>query len=117
MFSFAHFYSDIFNFCTFISLNKILLMRKIMSACFCFILSYVTLSSFAQNNIAYTRHDTMIPMRDGVKLYTVYYTPNNVKVPVPILIMRTPYGSDHIGSPAAMPYLKELAAEGYIFVI
>jgi hypothetical protein len=52
----------------------------------------IVLCSFAQRKIDYTRHDTMIPMRDGVKLYTVYYTPNNTSGPVPVLIQRTPYG-------------------------
>lgn len=76
---------------------------------------YVALSGFAQNKIEYTRHDTMIPMRDGVKLYTVYYTPNTTN-PVPILIQRTPYGSADFQSPDKIPYVKDMAAEGYIFV-
>ena len=73
--------------------------------------------SIAQNKIEYTRHDTMIPMRDGVKLYTVYYTPNNVPAPVPILIQRTPYGSEDMGNPTKSSYVGNMAAEGYIFVM
>ncbi len=93
-----------------------LTMRKIISTCFCFTLSCcVTLSSFAQNKIVYARHDMMIPMRDGVKLYTIYYTPN-ISEPVPILIQRTPYGSEDFQSPDKTPYVKDMAAEGYIFV-
>ena len=76
---------------------------------------YVALSCFAQNKIEYTRHDTMIPMRDGVKLYTVYYTPKTPNS-VPILIQRTPYGSADFQSPDKIPYVKDMAAEGYIFV-
>lgn len=36
----------------------------------------------------------MIPMRDGVKLYTVIFSPVNPKHDYPILIQRTPYGAD-----------------------
>ena len=56
-------------------------------------------------------------MRDGVKLYTVIYTPSNTTGPVPILIMRTPYGSKNLRSPDSIPYVRDLAIEGYIFVI
>jgi uncharacterized protein len=34
----------------------------------------------------------MIPMRDGVKLYTQVYTPTRATEPVPMLLLRTPYG-------------------------
>src|SRR3954451_11798018 len=88
-------------------------MRKTL----CFVLSLcIVLCSVAQNKIEYTRHDTMIPMRDGVRLYTVYYTPNNAPGPVPILIERTPYGSEDMESPDKSAYVKDMAAEGYIFV-
>jgi hypothetical protein len=40
----------------------------------------------------FTRIETMIPMRDGVKLYTQVYTPTAAKEPVPMLLLRTPYG-------------------------
>jgi uncharacterized protein len=59
----------------------------------------------------------MVPTRDGIKLYTVIYTPTSAIGPVPILIMRTPYGSDHFTSPDSMSYIKDMAIEGYIFVI
>ena len=34
----------------------------------------------------------MLPMRDGVRLYTIAYT-NNPAVPAPVVLMRTPYGA------------------------
>ncbi len=71
----------------------------------------------AQTKITYTRQTAMIPMRDGVKLFTVIFTPNNVAEPVPILIERTPYGSEDSYSPDQSAYLKDMAAEGYIFVM
>ncbi|HVX52090.1 MAG TPA: CocE/NonD family hydrolase [Chitinophagaceae bacterium] len=66
--------------------------------------------------ITYTRQEVMIPMRDGIKLHTVIFTPGNVSEPVPILVERTPYGADHAQSPDKSAYLKDMAAGGYIFV-
>lgn len=40
---------------------------------------------------AYTKHEFMIPMRDGVKLFTAVYTPKDTSGPYPIMMSRTPY--------------------------
>ncbi len=40
----------------------------------------------------YTRTEAMIPMRDGVRLYTQIDAPAQAKEPLPILLLRTPYG-------------------------
>ena len=50
----------------------------------------VTGSATAQS--VFTRIEAMIPMRDGVKLYTQIYTPTRTTEPVPMLLLRTPYG-------------------------
>ncbi len=64
----------------------------------------------------FTISQAMVPMRDGVKLHTVVFTPKAVAVPLPILLMRTPYQAPESTRPlAAVPY-RELVAEGYIFV-
>ena len=42
----------------------------------------------------YVKHTSMIPMRDGVKLYTAIYVPTDSTVRHPIIMMRTPYGCD-----------------------
>ncbi len=61
--------------------------------------------------------EVMIPVRDGVHLQTVILTPVDQQGPLPILFRRTPYGVPE-KSPKQMPaYMKELAADGYIFVI
>src|SRR5258706_5036627 len=61
--------------------------------------------------------EVMIPMRDGVKLQTAILTPVDQQGPVPILFRRTPYGVPE-KSPEPMPAsMKELAQDGYIFVI
>lgn len=87
------------------------MMRKtLLFACCC-----IHVCLFAQTSITYTRQEVMIPMRDGVKLYTVIYTPNSAD-PSPILMQRTPYGSEESPDPLKSSYLKDMAAEGYIFV-
>lgn len=58
----------------------------------------------------------MIPTRDGARLHTFIYQPKGHTEALPFIMLRTPYGI--AGSPARyfQGYLKELAAEGYIFV-
>ena len=66
---------------------------------------------------AFLWQEAMIPMRDGSKLQTVILTPAGQTDPLPILLRRTPYGVPG-RAPQEMPTnLKELAADGYIFVI
>ncbi len=60
--------------------------------------------------------EVMVPMRDGVKLQTVILRPVGVKGPLPILLRRTPYGVPDKAPEEIPPNLKELAADGYIFV-
>ena len=48
----------------------------------------------ARVKATYDRKDVMIPMRDGVRLFTTLYTPKEAKGPLPILLTRTPYGTD-----------------------
>jgi putative CocE/NonD family hydrolase len=51
----------------------------------------------------------MIPMRDGVELYTEIAALRNALEPLPILLDRTPYG-------AGPPGDRKLITDGYIFV-
>ena len=61
--------------------------------------------------------EVMVPVRDGLHLQTVILTPANMTKPLPMLFRRTPYGVPE-KAPAQMPAsLKELAQDGYIFVI
>lgn len=68
----------------------------------------------------YKKTSVMIPMRDGVKLYTVVLSPVDAKTPLPILIERTPYGAN-IPIPddttiEAKLLGNILATGGYIFI-
>ena len=67
----------------------------------------------------YTRNDYQIPMRDGVKLYTVVYTPKDKTQPYPIMLKRTPYSVqpyDKDSMRATLGPSKHFVTEGYIFV-
>ncbi len=65
----------------------------------------------------FTLQEVMIPVRDGVHLQTAILTPVDQSGPLPILFRRTPYGVPE-KPPEQMPaYMKELAQDGYIFVI
>jgi len=61
--------------------------------------------------------EVMVPVRDGVRLQTVILTPVDQQGALPILFRRTPYGVPEKPPEQMPPYMKELAADGYIFVI
>ncbi len=56
-----------------------------------------------------------LPMRDKVRLYSEIYAPIDSAEPLPILLLRTPYGAGSMGV-RLTNYLKELAQDRYIFV-
>ena len=67
-------------------------------------------------NDKYSRSEAMIPMRDGIKLHTIIFTPKEQKEPFPFILERTPYGIENYPSPEKYVYLKDMAVDGYIFV-
>lgn len=48
----------------------------------------------------YRKREAMVPMRDGVKLFTSIYEPRDTTRPHPILMSRTPYGAGPYGPEA-----------------
>jgi len=46
----------------------------------------------------YTKHERRIPMRDGMRLFTAIYMPNDTSKEYPILLLRTPYSISPYGS-------------------
>lgn len=64
----------------------------------------------------YDRQEVMIPMRDGVKLNTVIFTPKAATEKYPFLLRRTPYGVSGAAAPDKSTYTRDLADDGYIFV-
>lgn len=84
----------------------------------------IPLISFAQQSMDYVRDnyikiDTTIVMRDGVKLYTIIYTPKDQSHTYPILMERTPYSSGPYGKNNFKSKIGpnvELMKNKYIFV-
>jgi uncharacterized protein len=68
----------------------------------------------------YTKQEVMIPMRDGVRLFTSIYVPQDSGTKHPILLRRTPYTCGPYGADAFAPGVGRQQArhmrEGYIIV-
>lgn len=67
----------------------------------------------------YTKIERMIPMRDGVKLFTAIYIPKDSSQKYPMLMERTPYSCAPYGEdkyPYRLGPNKLFVAEKYIFV-
>ena len=63
------------------------------------------------------RREAWIPVRDGVRLFAVVVTGKNSTKPLPIILVRTPYGVERSLRPGPIDSAyQELAADGYIFV-
>ncbi|MEO8029836.1 MAG: CocE/NonD family hydrolase, partial [Gemmatimonadota bacterium] len=72
----------------------------------------------AQIPSTYERRELTIPVRDGVKLFAVALIPKGAHEALPIMLNRTPYGATNaIGTDALPGDYKELAEDGYIFVV
>ena len=67
----------------------------------------------------YEKREVMIPMRDGVKLFTAVYSPRDTSQPYPILLTRTAYGIPPYGSDTYRTVIgpsEHFTREGYIVV-
>jgi len=82
-----------------------------------FLLLAVSVLQGSAQSPAFTYRKVMVPVRDGVKLETVIAAPANAAGPLPILVRRTPYGVPENAEFASSPTLKDLARDGYIFVV
>src|SRR5262249_36158898 len=77
----------------------------------------LTRDSESHSTIAddYEKHEYMIPMRDGIHLHTIVFSPKVRNEALPFLIERSPYGWDS----AALEInagMSELAHAGYFLV-
>lgn len=95
-----------------------------------FVLLFFVFTSYAQTNTLdsawvkdnYNKVEKMIPMRDGVKLYTAIYLPKDTTEKHPILMRRTPYSAAPYG-PNNFPdafwnsYYRLYMRENYIMVV
>ena len=68
----------------------------------------------------YRRSVAMIPMRDGIRLYTELYVPIQVEGPLPIIFLRTPYGVAAGGERFTRYFattFRELRKDRYVFAV
>lgn len=70
----------------------------------------------------YYKVERMLPMRDGIQLFTAFYIPKDSSVKHPILFNRTPYtcspyGTDKFNSRIYETYWINYLKEGYIIAI
>ncbi len=67
----------------------------------------------------YSKHEYLVPMRDGVRLHTAVYAPYDKSRSYPILLFRTPYSCRPYGADQYRTRLgpnMRYARDGYIFV-
>ena len=111
-------------------------MRKILTS---IIIMAISVCLMAQNgkNVTvewlkdnYTKREVMIPMRDGVRLYTAVYEPISMTEAKPVMLVRTPYSLKPYGFEAGVEpptgrqtyssgiwdNLLNYAADGYVIV-
>src|SRR6185295_3394395 len=82
---------------------------------FFFLLAFAVVAHAQVKPSDYTRTEAMIPMRDGVRLYTTIDAPTSTQ-PFPILLLRTPYGLGAATAEQIATALTELSSDGYIIV-
>jgi len=101
-------------------------MKKYFSL-LCFLVLFLTNLSAQKNDSVwvsqnYYKIERMLPMRDGIKLFTAFYIPKDSSEKHPILMTRTPYscwpyGEDKISSRLYESYWIDYLKEGYIIAI
>ena len=68
-------------------------------------------------SVTYERRELTIPMRDGTTHSAIALIPAEAHTPLPIILIRTPFGAAREFRSTQVPAaLKELAEDGYIFV-
>jgi putative CocE/NonD family hydrolase len=103
--------------------------RRPICASVCCLLIALTAAPFAwsQAQVAgekfvrerYTKDEQLVPMRDGVKLFTSIYVPKEASKKYPILLLRTPYSVAPYGKDSYRRQLgpsHDFDVDGYIFV-
>lgn len=92
------------------------MMKAMKLFCCALVLLCFVVPVYAQQTTTLNTTEAMIPMRDGVRLYTQIYTPAQTTEKLPFLLLRTPYGAG-FNAQRITALLPELVAEGYIIVL
>jgi hypothetical protein len=91
-------------------------MKRFPSIIILLLFAFYAVGQTVTDTITYSRQELLIPMRDGIKLNTVIYSPAGISEQMPFLFLRTPYGVSNMPSPNKQVYISDMAKEGYIFV-
>ena len=96
-------------------------MRQLFS-CFLLFAGFGVTAQTETNYVKehFTKMDTTITMRDGIKLYTIIYVPKDATQQYPFLLERTPYSAGPYGDtiyPSSVGPNETLMKEQYIFVL
>ncbi len=59
-------------------------------------LTLCAISRESPSGAGYTVREEMVPMRDGVRLFTLITIPEDATGPLPVLLMRTPYNAERL---------------------
>lgn len=81
------------------------------------LLAFSQATDFVSSN--YEKSEYQIPMRDGIKLHTVVYTPKDQSKKYPFVMQRTPYSAGPYGEGKMKTLLgpsEKMMQDGYIFV-
>jgi len=62
----------------------------------------------------FTIREEMIPMRDGIRLYTLILSPKDTSVPLPVLLLRTPYNAERSAGNLAVSSLQAALGARYM---
>ena len=91
--------------------------RTLIAAVYIAFTAHSAKAQQAAPSALFTLEEVVIPMRDGAHLQTAILRPVGRPEALPILLRRTPYGVPATPPNPMPPSLKELANDGYIFVI
>jgi len=101
-------------------------MKRLLAAAALAALALLPLSAQQQDpagiervKARYTKHEFLVPMRDGARLFTSVYTPKDESKTYPFLLTRTPYNVAPYGADAytaALGPSPQFEDEGFIFV-
>ncbi|MEN8204176.1 MAG: CocE/NonD family hydrolase [Bacteroidota bacterium] len=62
----------------------------------------------------FTIREEMIPMRDGIRLYTLILSPKDTTVPLPVILLRTPYNAEKTAGNLSVSSLKAVLGTRYM---
>ncbi len=97
---------------------KQILLIGLLALCVSQLAAQSAVADSAYIRANFTKREVMIPMRDGIQLFTAIYTPKDGTRKYPVLLNRTPYSCAPYGEKAYKTTFQNmvLARSGYIFV-